>query len=170
MAHSIETLVQSAEELINEDIKFIIVGAGARENFIRDLIEEKNLSNIRLFPLQEKNIIPSIIGNLDLFCVHLKNTPLFRTVIPSKIFEGMVMKKTILMGVDGESRQIVLDAKCAIPFEPENSKDLSVQILNAKKDKSKLEELGENGFKFVIENFDRNKIAIEYLTTIKKFT
>ena len=76
------------------------------------------------------------------------------------------MKKPILMGVEGESREILSKAKCSIPFEPENSHDLVNKILEIKEKKSKLLELGQNGYDFVIENFDRSKIARDYLDSI----
>ena len=40
--------------------------------------------------------------------MHLKNNDLFRSVIPSKIFESLAMGKPILHGVDGESKEIII--------------------------------------------------------------
>ena len=44
--------------------------------------------------------------------VHLINTPLFEKVIPSKIFESMALRKPIIMGVNGESNNIIQNANC----------------------------------------------------------
>jgi hypothetical protein len=40
---------------------------------------------------------------LDAAIIHLRRTPLFETVIPSKIFEAMGMGVPLLMGVKGEA-------------------------------------------------------------------
>ena len=39
---------------------------------------------------------------LDVALVHLKNSPVFATAIPSKIFEAMAMARPIILGVRGE--------------------------------------------------------------------
>ncbi len=166
MAHSINTLVKAADILKKTDVKFVIVGSGAEREKIEIEIKERELKNIVVFPLQPKKEIPSIINSLDVFCVHLKKNKLFETVIPSKIFEGMIMKKPILMGVEGESRKIIEEANCGIPFEPENYNELADLILKYKNNQNLIIEHGNNGFEFVQRNFDRIKLAENYLTTI----
>ncbi|HEX2865989.1 MAG TPA: glycosyltransferase family 4 protein [Ignavibacteriales bacterium] len=168
MAHSIKTLIDAAERLKDRPIKIIIVGSGAEREKLEKLIEEKRLENVRIFPLQSKSEVASIIKKLDVFCVHLKNDPLFRTVIPSKIFEGMIMKKPILMGVNGEARTIIESAKGGVYFEPENADDLAEKVCRYYSNESERKLHGENGFRFVIEKFDRKKLAAEYLGIIRK--
>lgn len=168
MAHSIKTLVKAAEELKDTEVKFAVVGSGAeRENLIQE-IETKKLENIRIFPLQPKNQIAAIINQLSLFCVHLKKDPLFETVIPSKIFEGMYMKKPILMGVDGEARKIIEDADCGIFFEPENSKELVEVVNRYKNDPELMIRHGENGYSEVMNNFNREISAVKFIEIIEK--
>ncbi|MBL1215443.1 MAG: glycosyltransferase family 4 protein [Ignavibacteriae bacterium] len=168
LAHSIFTLVKAAEKLKDSNVNFIIVGSGAQRANIEREIKAKNLTNIKVFPIQSKDQIPSIINKLDIFCVHLKKDPLFKTVIPSKLFEGMAMKKPILIGVDGESRTIVEDAECGLFFEPENEIDLIDKIARIRDDKKLEETFGNNGYTYVKNNFDREKIANQYLSSIKQ--
>ena len=166
MAHSIITLVNAARQLQDTNVKFVIVGSGANREKIEEEIEKYKLNNIKIFPLQPKKDIPTIINSLDLFCVHLKKNKLFETVIPSKIFEGMMMKKPILMGVEGESRKIIEDAKCGLPFEPENCDDLVNGVMKYKNDVNLISEHGRNGYVYVKENFNRGKLAEKYLDII----
>lgn len=167
MAHSLITLVDAAEKVKNSDIKFVIVGSGAERGKLEKEIADRNLKNIIITQLQPKAEIPSIIHNLDLFCVHLKKNDLFKTVIPSKIFEGMIMKKPILMGVEGEARDIIEDANCGLFFEPENSDDLVEKVLTLRDTIKLKDELGENGYNYVVDNFDRKKIASEYFEILE---
>ncbi|HEX3075002.1 MAG TPA: glycosyltransferase family 4 protein [Ignavibacteriales bacterium] len=168
MAHSIITLVEAAQKTNRKDIKFIIVGSGAERDKLEREIQTRGLNNIRIFPIQPRSEIASIIKSLDLFCIHLKRNSLFKTVIPSKLFEGMIMKKPILMGVDGESRKIVEDAGCGLFFEPENADDLLAKLDMYVNNKKLMTEHGENGYKFVMENFDRKKLAGNMLEIIER--
>ncbi|HEX2960281.1 MAG TPA: glycosyltransferase family 4 protein [Ignavibacteriales bacterium] len=168
MAHSIKTLIEAAERLKESPIRFIIVGSGAEREKLERLIREKDLKNVRIFPLQSKPEVASIIKRVDVFCVHLKNDPLFKTVIPSKIFEGMIMKKPILIGVNGEARMIIESANGGMYFEPENAGDLAEKVCHYYSCESERKLHGENGFRFVLEKFDRKKLAAEYMSLIKK--
>jgi glycosyltransferase involved in cell wall biosynthesis len=166
MAHSITTLVKAAERLKGTDIKFIVIGSGAERQKLNKEIYERSIRNIKIFPIQPKNEIPAIIHSLDVFCVHLKKNEVFKTVIPSKMFEGMIMEKPLLFGVDGESRRIIEDAKCGLYFEPENVDDLLNKINQLKSDPIRSSEMGRNGYRFAKENFNRDRLAQVYLQII----
>lgn len=168
MAHALSTVIEAAELLKNTDVKFAIVGSGAERQILEEKIKERNLNNVKIFSLRPKEEIPSIIKKLDLFLVHLKKNDLFKTVIPSKIFEGMFMKKPILIGVDGEARAIVDEARAGEYFEPENSSELVKKIIHLKNSENLLKEYGENGFLFVSEHFDRKKAALKFYDLIEK--
>jgi glycosyltransferase involved in cell wall biosynthesis len=60
--------------------------------------------------------------------IHLKRTPLFETVIPSKLFECMAMGIPVLHGVVGESAEIVTREGAGLCFEPENPTELAALI------------------------------------------
>jgi len=51
--------------------------------------------------------------------VLLRKLDLFLTVIPSKKFGSMLMKKPIIIGVDGEGKEIINEAGSGIAIEPE---------------------------------------------------
>ena len=61
--------------------------------------------------------------------VLLINRPLFQTVIPSKIFEVMAMKRPIILGVRGECQSIIEKADCGLCIEPENTKELADAVV-----------------------------------------
>jgi len=168
MAHSVITFIEAASLSIDDQIKFVIIGSGAEREKLELEIRNRHLKNIRIFPLQPKNEIPAIISQLDVFVVHLKKQDLFKTVIPSKIFEGMIMKKPILLGVDGEARKIVEDSECGLYFQPENSNDMIEKIKYLKENSRKSELMGINGYNKVLKNFDRNLLASEFKDLIFK--
>jgi glycosyltransferase involved in cell wall biosynthesis len=98
----------------------------------------------------------------------LRKIDLFKGAIPSKIFEILYMKKPLLLGVAGEALQIfVKDAQAGLPFEPENGADLASRV-NLLADNPQLsEELGKNGHKYIMKNFNRNQIAQDFWNFIQ---
>lgn len=161
MAHSVQTILQAAEENTDNQIHFIVMGAGAYADEIKEKCHQ--LKHITFIDSGNRQDAINVTNMLDAPIVHLKNAPLFESVIPSKIFEIMALGKPILMGVKGESRAIVIDqAKAGIAFEPENIESLNhaIKIIqNTKFDHN-------NITGFVKTNFDRDKIALTMLDEI----
>jgi glycosyltransferase involved in cell wall biosynthesis len=102
----------------------------------------------------------SIIKAVDASIIPLRKKDLFKGAIPSKIFESLAMKKPVLLGVEGEAKELFIDqGKCGLFFEPENAEELTDRIVKLYNDKALMEELGNNGREFVVKKFNRIFIA-----------
>ena len=65
----------------------------------------------------------------------------------------MLAGKPILMGVEGDSSDLIADANCGLSFQPNNSDDLSNKIMSLyKMNKQDLKNIGLNGRKFYKRN------------------
>lgn len=69
------------------------------------------------------------------------------------------MERPIILGVEGESRELLRCAEAGVSIEPENAKELADQVLNLYQNPRRCQELGSNGRKYVLENFDRLVLA-----------
>jgi len=150
------------------DIQFLFIGEGAEKVNLKRLSADLNLTNVTFLDQVEKTLLPFYYGICDVVLVTLKKIPLFESVIPSKIFEIMAMAKPIILGVNGESKKIVVDqANAGIFVEPENSESMKETILNLSMNIKLCKTYGLNGFKFVKSHFDRDKLAISYYNHLK---
>jgi len=169
MAHAVERIIEAAEKLrTHPEILFLIVGEGARKKKAEEMVIRRNLPNIKVLPGVSKEEVRDYYSVTDLNLVTLRDTPLFRTVIPSKIFEIMGMGRPILCAVDGECRKIVEDARCGVFVEPENVDQMVETILNLKQKKDVLETMGKNGRSFVEQFYNRDVLAGQYLDLLRR--
>jgi len=168
MAHGLDTIFQAAERLKGEGpYVFLLVGDGAeRENLLRRK-EALGLENVIMLPQQKKEKMPEILAASDVSLVLLKKADVFKTVIPSKIFEAMAMERPIVLAVDGESREIVEEGGCGICIEPENVEELVGTLRRLNGDKGLAERLGRNGRRFVERHYNRDVLAGNYLDLIR---
>jgi glycosyltransferase involved in cell wall biosynthesis len=167
MAHSLDTVLKAAKLLEDQkDILFLLVGDGARRDALVQEKEKQSLNNLLMLPQQPKDKMPMFLAASDVNMVLLKKDDLFKTVIPSKMFEAMAMERPIILGVDGESRRIIEDGKCGIPIEPENHVELAQTVMRLYRDQSYANVLGANGRKYVMANYNRDKLADFYLQTL----
>ena len=80
----------------------------------------------------------------------------------------MLWSVPILLLIDGVSRQLVENAQCGVFAQPENSSDIAKKMTYLSKlDKSSLVKMGSNGLSYAIENFDREKLADDYISKLE---
>jgi glycosyltransferase involved in cell wall biosynthesis len=167
-AQGLEVIIQAAENVKSSPVSFVIVGDGPEKNKLVRMTHEKGLLNVHFFPNLEKAKIPSLIKACDAYIVPLLKLDLFKGAIPSKLFEPLSMGKPILLGVDGEAKELFIDeGKGGLFFEPENPKQLAQGILTLLLDKTLRLALGESGKKYVKTNFDRQNIHKRFLTDLE---
>jgi glycosyltransferase involved in cell wall biosynthesis len=163
MAHHLETVLEAARELIEwKDIVFLLVGDGAERGRLVAMRDEKKLSNVLMLDQQPKEKMPELWSLSSVSLVLLKKSALFKTVLPSKIFESMAMERPVILGVEGESAELVMSAGGGICIEPENAKDLASQVLKLYRDPTLCQKLGSSGRRYVLEHFDRQVLARRY--------
>jgi putative colanic acid biosynthesis glycosyltransferase WcaI len=111
MAHDLGRVLDAAELLRDEQrIVFLLVGAGAERDALIADAKRRALDNVLFLSMQPKEAMPSIWSICDVALVHLKDSPAFAEVIPSKIFEAMAMGLPILLVAPaGEASQIIAE-------------------------------------------------------------
>jgi len=164
MAHKLDFILNSIKE-VDSNIHFLFLGDGAEKVKLLKLNEELGLKNTSFFDFVAKTDIQNYIGITDIALVPLKKSDTFKTVIPSKIFENAAMKKPILLGVEGESMEIVSSYNAGLCFEPENKEDFIAKLNKLYTDKSFYESC-QKGCTKLAEDFDRKKKALEMLEII----
>lgn len=163
-AQGLEIILNAANQTKETpEIKYLLLGSGPEKDKLIQLKKDLKLNNVFFLDLVPKTKMPIIVKTIDIALVPLKKLDLFLGAIPSKIFENLAMKKPLLLGVDGEARELFINkGNAGLFFEPENATDLAEKAIYLNNNRKQLKELGENGRKYVEESFNRNKIAHEF--------
>ena len=109
MAHALGSVLDAADRLRHvERLRFILVGSGAERIQLMTEARHRRLDNVIFVPPQPKDDIPAVWSLCDVALVHLKNSPVFREVIPSKMFEAMGMGLPLMVASpNGEASRIL---------------------------------------------------------------
>lgn len=156
----LETIIDAAAILADDPkYHFLLIGDGARKEAIEKHIADRKLNNVTLLPVQPREDIPAYWAAVDCALVPLRKVVCAEQALPVKIFEAMAMAKPVILGIGGEARSLVNDAKAGVAVEPENSESYAEAIKHLAEDKSARENMGFNGRKYVEKHFDRDKLA-----------
>lgn len=167
-AQGLDVIIKAKQWLMNNEpeiaagLEFVMIGDGPEKN--RLVMLDKDLgTNIVFIPNTPKQKVMRMIKNVSGYIVPLKKLNLFLGAIPSKIFDPLAMGIPILLGVDGEARNIFIEqGKGGLFYEPENHEALANAIVQLEKNKDLALKLGQQGKQFVEQNFDRKNIAMSF--------
>jgi glycosyltransferase involved in cell wall biosynthesis len=138
MAHGLDNVLHAVKKLSGTQVRFLLVGPGADRERLLELAQQQQLENVVIVPPQPKEQMPRYWSLCNVALVHLKDTALFKTVIPSKIFEAMGMGLPILLAApDGEASRIVLDERVGwhVPPGDANALAAAIETLAAQREK-----------------------------------
>lgn len=164
MAHGLATMLDAAKLLKDDDrFRLLLIGEGADKAALKERAAREGLSNVLFLDQQPHKEIPALLRAADATLVLLKAKDLFKTVIPSKIFEFMGVARPIVIGVDGEARRIVEDAGSGLFVPPESGEDLAAALRMLASDPDACERMGVKGRAYVEAHFSRAALARKYL-------
>jgi glycosyltransferase involved in cell wall biosynthesis len=170
LAQGLEVIIQSASELRHfPELKFVLIGSGPEKDKLIRLAAEAGTNNVYFMDAVAKSGMPEVLRSVDAAIIPLKKLDLFLGAIPSKIFENLSMEVPVLLGVDGEARELFVNqGKCALYFEPGNAESLSEAIVSLRKNTELKRSLAINGRIYVQQNFNRPAIAAAFYNRLKQ--
>lgn len=169
ISQNLSTILEVAGNLEKEqDIQFLFIGEGAEKEKLKNTASERGISNVTFIDSQPKEMIPEFYNISDISLIPLKNIELFKSFIPSKMFEIMACGVPIVASLEGEAADILNKSKAAEVVKPDNSEEILQSILKIKNDKVLLEMLKGNGPAFVERNYSRRTLAERYLEIISE--
>ncbi len=160
-AQGLDCIIQAAA-LVKDlpEVKFILIGEGPEKERLMELKDALGTSNVYFFRGVPKDQIADVIQSIDVGIIPLKKLDLFLGAIPSKLFEILCLEKPVLLGIEGEARELFIEqARAGLAFEPENATALAAQIRYMHANRSQLQEWGRNGHAYVTAHFNRSTIA-----------
>lgn len=168
MAHGLDTVLEAAERLREEPrIAFLLVGDGSERQRLEEERERRGLANVLILGERPKSDMPAIWQITDASLVLLRRLPTFQSVLPSKIFEAMAMRRPIILGVEGESRRLLDEAGAGLGITPEDPVALATAVRTLAADAGSAAAMGARGRRYVEAHFDRCKLADRYASFLQ---
>ena len=160
VAQGLASVMEAARLLRDQEgVSFLFVGEGPVKQQLLDAKEREGLDNVLLLPEVPVDEISTYINAADVMLVPLQKGQLFKSHVPSKIFDFMACAKPVVLMVDGEARLVLEEAGAGVFVEPEDSQALRDVLIRLRNSPEGLPEMGARGRDFVLKNYLRDAQA-----------
>ncbi len=146
----IEYLIQAVRILSEKmkNVKLVIAGEGPLRKQLENFTGQQGIKEIVKFLGYQENV-SKYISQADVVVL-----PSLWEGLPNILIEAMAMKKPVVATAVGGTKEIVKDGENGFLVEPKNAMALAEKIKRILDDEKIAINFGENGYRFVRENFD----------------
>ena len=141
------------------DIEFIVVGDGARKNWLVERIKNYNYKNVKYYPPVSYTELSDLLCSADLHILFQK-IDVIDTVMPSKILGMMASAKPSLVTGNEKSEvaNIINESKGGAFFKSGDLESVLNFIKMINNNYKLIEEYGKNARNYVIKYFSKDKV------------
>jgi colanic acid biosynthesis glycosyl transferase WcaI len=164
----LDILVEAAEKLVGTPVRIVICGDGAVRPKLEAAIQQKNLQNITLLPLQPDKEYQEMLADADV-CLVTQQAGAGAAFLPSKLLTVLALARPVI-GVADETSALRLAmaeggfGKC---IQPGDAKSLCEILQALASNKTDLEQFGSNGRRYV-EQFSFEKVLPRFVADLEK--
>jgi glycosyltransferase involved in cell wall biosynthesis len=160
LTQGLDVVLDAAARLRGRDgLRFVFAGEGADKARLVARAAELGLENVAFLPNQPKERMPALIASADACVVSLRDLPLFKAALPSKIFEAMAAARPIVLSVNGEAAELVEVSGGGVTVPAEDAEALAVAIAELAADPPRARRIGDAGRAWVEAHFARDRLA-----------
>lgn len=170
LTQNMDMLLEVAKSLeANENIHFVIVGNGAYLEQVKQIVADRNISNVHLLPFQPYEDISHVFSLGDVSLV-ISKPGVGANSVPSKTWSIMSASRPVLANFDeNELKTIIEENNCGIFTKAGDKVAFTDAILKLYNDRDLCKEMGKNGRKFVMGNLTKEVGTQKYVDVIKSF-
>ena len=172
-AQSWEPLIELADRTRELNVEYIVIGEGAKRDYVASEIEKRGLEMLHLLPYQPRELMPAILSYSDasfIFMAPESDTDGF----PSKVYTIMACERPLLV-LSGENTPIVnflKDKGCAkLITEQDFGKKVDEMVTWLKNvTREEMKEMGRKGLAEIEAKYTKEKVTDMYVELVDTLT
>jgi glycosyltransferase involved in cell wall biosynthesis len=147
ICQGLDHILEAASRLKEDrpEVLFRFVGSGPVKEKLQREVERRSLNNVEFHPRVSLDEAAAHMAAANALLVPLADHQIYRSFIPSKLFDSMAAGRPVLLSVDGEARSILEDAEAGRYYPAEDGQELANNIRWMLDHPEACTEMGENG-------------------------
>lgn len=156
--HDIETLLEAIKRLkYNSEIKFVIIGDGAKKQYVIDCQERHDLNNLLVLPYVPQEQLPFSLSAGDIAVISMEEGA-EGYLVPSRIYSCLSAGNVVIAacGQNCELADIIQRNQCGTVVRPKDPDALTTAICKYYQDRELLDRIKISSRSAAIEKYSRN--------------
>lgn len=171
LSQQLDATLESAALFQSEgsNVHFVFAGDGAEKERLQRKAIGMKLSNVTFAAPYPKTCMPQLLNTADCVLVSLRDVPIFRAALPTKLFEAMACARPVVLAAAGEAEVLVRVSAagcCARPGHPQSIHDA---ILKIQMHPDEADRMGRRARDYIVANFSRERRVEELLMLLRRF-
>jgi len=166
----LETAVHAMPSVLQQipNARLLLVGDGATRLELEQMVRDSGLDEKVTFTgFQPFEKVPTYIHLSSVCLIPHISTPHIETTMPNKIFQFMILARTVVVSSTRPMMRVVNDAECGLIFKERNEQSLA-EIIIQLEDEDLRQRLGENGRRAVEDRYNWQKTVQALLSLYPK--
>jgi glycosyltransferase involved in cell wall biosynthesis len=159
LSQGLDVILEAAKLTDDPDILYVLAGDGADKAALVAKASKEGITNVRFLPNQPQTSMPAVLNVAYAAIISLKPLDLFKSALPSKMYESMAVGQPIVASMWGEAAELVRTSGCGVVTQPGDAKALHEAVVALAGDPAEARKMGTMGREYVVEHFNRDKIA-----------
>ena len=164
--HGLEVVLEAAELLRDEPVKFLLVGGGSEKPALRRSAEDRGLTNVifrdPVDPTEVHRLLRISVAGL----ATVRSGDVYRTIRSAKMLPTMAAGRPVLYSADDEGSQLVGDAGAGLVTPAGDADALAQAVRTLLADPAAADRMGAAGREWVIQNGTWEKLVAQWLVEI----
>ena len=145
VAQGLGILLDAAERLRGEDVRFMVVGGGPLAAQLESERTRRGLDVVELRPQVPTAEVGAALESCDALLVPLRAHGLLEDFIPSKLYDAMAVGRPVIVASGGEAAALTRETGCGLVIAPEDGEALAGAVRELAASPERARELGAAG-------------------------
>lgn len=167
--HGLESILTAASELqACSDIRFLMIGEGARRDWLAAQIAEKRLSNVVMLPFQDRSVLCESLNAADVSIISFL-PGMSGISVPSRMYNVFATGKPVVAVTedDSELATVIKEERIGWVVPPKRPDLLAEVIRRSSKDPMALSEMGRRARQAAESRYSLEKIVSKYCALVE---
>lgn len=143
-----------------DDCQIVLVGGGVARGHLARRISAEGISNVTLVDPVPFALISKVLALADVQLISLKDVPLFRATLPSKLQANLAAGQPVIGAVAGDAADVIRASKAGVVTSPGDPSELARAIRSFhRRSRAERETMGREGRRFYEANFSERAIG-----------
>ena len=169
VAYDFEQVLKAAKLLENENVEFILQGGGEVAPYLKSMVEELRLRNVRIIDkILSRDDVAKLLSEADALILPLRDFGRPYLGISSKLYEYQATGKPIICCADGQPAKYVKETRSGVVVKPGDHETLADAIIYLKKNHEVAEKFGVSGRLHVERFLSIERVGQQMVTVFNK--